>query len=31
LVAKRYPLNEIVNAQKDFLAKKYVGKLVLVP
>ncbi|MFP6776406.1 MAG: zinc-binding dehydrogenase, partial [PS1 clade bacterium] len=31
LVAKRYPLKEIVNAQKDFLAKNYVGKLVLVP
>lgn len=31
LVVKSYPLKEIVNAQKDFLAKKYVGKLVLVP
>jgi NADPH:quinone reductase-like Zn-dependent oxidoreductase len=31
LVAKNYPLKDIVRAQKDFLAKKYVGKLVLVP
>lgn len=31
LVAKNYPLKDIVRAQKDFLAKKHVGKLVLVP
>ena len=31
LIAKNYPLKDIVRAQKDFLAKKYVGKLVLVP
>ncbi len=31
LVAKSYPLKDIVNAQKDFLSKKYVGKLVLIP
>ena len=31
LVSKSYPLEDIVNAQKDFLSKKYVGKLVLVP
>ena len=31
LVANSYPLKEIVKAQKDFLSKKFVGKLVLVP
>jgi len=31
LVSKTYPLENIVNAQKDFLSKKYVGKLVLIP
>jgi len=31
LVAKTYPLSEIVQAQKDFLAKQFTGKLVLVP
>jgi len=31
LVAKSYPLKDIINAQKDFLSKKYTGKLVLVP
>ena len=31
LVSKSYPLKDIVQAQKDFLAKKYVGILVLVP
>tara|TARA_Y100000590_G_scaffold233148_1_gene262605 strand:+ start:1248 stop:2294 length:1047 start_codon:yes stop_codon:yes gene_type:complete len=31
LVAKTYPLKEIKKAQKDFLLKKHVGKLVLVP
>jgi NADPH:quinone reductase-like Zn-dependent oxidoreductase len=31
LVAKSYPLREIVKAQEDFLSKRYTGKLVLVP
>jgi NADPH:quinone reductase-like Zn-dependent oxidoreductase len=31
LVAKAYPLKDIVEAQKDFMSKKYVGKLVLIP
>ena len=31
LVSRTYPLKDIVSAQKDFLAKKYVGKLVLLP
>jgi NADPH:quinone reductase-like Zn-dependent oxidoreductase len=31
VVAKSYPLEQIVAAQKDFLSKKYTGKLVLVP
>ena len=31
LVAKTYPLENIIKAQKDFLEKKYTGKLVLVP
>ena len=31
LLAKTYPLAEIHQAQSDFLAKKHVGKLVLVP
>ena len=31
LVSRIYPLKDIVSAQKDFLAKKYVGKLVLLP
>ena len=31
LVAKHYPLKDIVRAQEDFLSKKHVGKLVLVP
>ncbi|MBT3457886.1 MAG: oxidoreductase, partial [Thiotrichales bacterium] len=25
------PLKNIINAQKDFVSKKYVGKLVLLP
>ena len=29
LVSRTYPLKDIVSAQKDFLAKRYVGKLVL--
>ena len=31
LVAKSYPLSEFAQAQQDFLAKKFIGKLVLVP
>ena len=31
LVSKTYPLKNIINAQKDFASKKYVGKLVLLP
>jgi len=31
LVAKTYPLKDIVEAQKDFMSKKYAGKLVLIP
>lgn len=31
LVAKTYPLKDIVAAQKDFLAKKHTGNLVLIP
>jgi len=31
LVAKTYPLADMVAAQADFLAKKFTGKLVLVP
>jgi NADPH:quinone reductase-like Zn-dependent oxidoreductase len=31
VVAKTYPLNDIVQAQKDFLDKMFVGKLVLIP
>ncbi len=31
LVAKSYPLEQIHQAQEDFLSKKHVGKLVLVP
>ena len=31
LVAKTYPLKEIKKAQKDFLLKKHIGKLVLLP
>jgi len=31
VVSRTYPLKEIVQAQEDFLAKKYPGKLVLVP
>lgn len=31
LVAKTYPLADIVTAQQDFLAKKFTGKLVLIP
>ena len=31
LVSKTYPLKNIIDAQKDFVTKKYVGKLVLLP
>ena len=31
VVAKTYPLSEIITAQKEFLEKKYTGKLVLIP
>lgn len=31
VVAKTYPLKDIIAAQEDFLAKKFTGKLVLVP
>ena len=31
IVARTYPLSDIVQAQKDFLAKAHVGKLVLIP
>jgi NADPH:quinone reductase-like Zn-dependent oxidoreductase len=31
VVAGTYPLRDIVKAQQDFLAKSYVGKLVLIP
>jgi len=31
LVSKTYPLKNIVKAQKDFVSKKYGGKLVLLP
>ncbi len=31
VVARSYPLSDIVKAQEDFLSKKHTGKLVLVP
>jgi NADPH:quinone reductase-like Zn-dependent oxidoreductase len=31
VVAKTYPLHEIVQAQRDFLSKRHTGKLVLIP
>ena len=31
VVARTYPLRDIVVAQQDFLAKSFVGKLVLIP
>ena len=31
LVSKTYPLREIAAAQEDFAAKRYPGKLVLLP
>jgi hypothetical protein len=30
-VARTYPLGDIADAQRDFLDKRYTGKLVLVP
>ncbi len=30
VVARTYPLSEIVQAQRDFVAKRFVGKLVLI-
>ena len=30
VVARTYPLSEIVRAQRDFVAKRFVGKLVLI-
>ena len=31
IVARQYPLRDIVLAQEEFLAKKHVGKIVLIP
>jgi len=31
IVTKQYPLRDIVAAQEEFLAKKHVGKIVLIP
>ncbi|MCD4713087.1 MAG: hypothetical protein K8R73_07385, partial [Clostridiales bacterium] len=31
LVAKMFPLEQIVDAQKEFLKKKHVGNFVLIP
>jgi NADPH:quinone reductase-like Zn-dependent oxidoreductase len=31
VVARTYPLREIVKAQEDFLSKRHAGKLVLIP
>ncbi|SFG39506.1 alcohol dehydrogenase family protein [Neptunomonas qingdaonensis] len=31
LIAKTYPLQQISEAQQDFMAKKFIGKLVLLP
>ena len=31
LVARVYPLNELAQAQTDFMSKEFVGKLVIVP
>ncbi|MEY4256778.1 MAG: hypothetical protein RLZZ141_2005 [Pseudomonadota bacterium] len=31
LLAKTYPLSDLVQAQKDFLAKRHIGKLVVIP
>ena len=31
LLAKTYPLSDLVQAQKDFLTKRHIGKLVVIP
>ena len=31
VVAKTYPLRDVVSAQEDFLSKRFMGKLVLIP
>ena len=31
IVAKQYPLREIASAQEEFLTKKHIGKIVLIP
>ncbi|MDP6435040.1 MAG: zinc-binding dehydrogenase [Arenicellales bacterium] len=31
IVARHYPLKDIIQAQSDFLSKEHIGKLVLVP
>jgi NADPH:quinone reductase-like Zn-dependent oxidoreductase len=31
LLAQTYPLSDLVQAQKDFLAKRHIGKLVVIP
>jgi NADPH:quinone reductase-like Zn-dependent oxidoreductase len=31
LIARTFPLQNIVEAQQEFLAKRHVGKLVLIP
>jgi NADPH:quinone reductase-like Zn-dependent oxidoreductase len=31
VVARTYPLSAIADAQRDFLSKRHVGKIVLVP
>jgi len=31
VVSATYPLSDIVHAQEDFLARKHIGKLVLIP
>jgi NADPH:quinone reductase-like Zn-dependent oxidoreductase len=31
LVARQFPLQDIVSAQEEFLSKKHVGKIVIIP
>jgi len=31
VVARQYPLHDIATAQEEFLAKRHVGKIVLIP
>ena len=31
VVAKTYPLKDIAKAQEDFMSKRYMGKLVVIP